>query len=294
SVVNLAAPGLPGDGVTNRWDYLFTQLRVIVTYIRLLFFPINQNIHYDYPVYKSFFAPQVLLSFIFLACLFGFGVYLVKGKRHKIAAQNLSSSMEPERRLIGFGILWFFITLSVESSIIPIPEIICEYRVYLPSIGFFIAAVTAVFGIACRPAANQNAMKKATITVLSFFVVILVVLTYSRNSLWADPFALWADTVTKSPGKGRPYNNLGNAYVEHGRWGDAENTLLKGISMAPDFLASYVSLSNLYIRTNKPKIAAEMLEKALTKNPRYAQAYIYLVQAYMNLGQPDRALAACM
>ena len=35
-------------------------------------------------------------------------------------------------RLIAFGILWFFVTLSVESSIIPIPMIICEYRVYLP------------------------------------------------------------------------------------------------------------------------------------------------------------------
>src|SRR5208283_171596 len=184
SVVNLAAPGLPGDGVTNRWDYLFTQLRVIVTYIRLLFFPINQNIHYDYPVYKSFFAPQVLLSFIFLACLFGFGVYLVKGKRHKIAAQNLSSSMEPERRLIGFGILWFFITLSVESSIIPIPEVICEYRVYLPSVGLLIAVVIAVFGVVFRPDSSKNVTKKrAAFTVLSLLVVILSVLTYARNSL---------------------------------------------------------------------------------------------------------------
>ena len=51
--------------------YLFTQFRVIVTYIRLLFFPVNQTIDYDYPIYHSLFDPPVLLSFLFLAALFG-------------------------------------------------------------------------------------------------------------------------------------------------------------------------------------------------------------------------------
>ena len=48
-----------------RWSYLFTQFRVIVTYIRLLFFPINQNLDYDYPIYHLFSNPQVFLSFVF-------------------------------------------------------------------------------------------------------------------------------------------------------------------------------------------------------------------------------------
>jgi len=32
----------------SRWDYLFTQFAVIVTYLRLLIFPVNQNLDYDY------------------------------------------------------------------------------------------------------------------------------------------------------------------------------------------------------------------------------------------------------
>jgi len=45
--------------------YLFTQFSVILTYIRLLFLPIHQNLYYDYPAYASFFLPQVFLSFLF-------------------------------------------------------------------------------------------------------------------------------------------------------------------------------------------------------------------------------------
>ncbi|MBI4710220.1 MAG: hypothetical protein HY759_03835 [Nitrospirae bacterium] len=38
----------------SRWDYLLTEFRVIVTYLRLLFLPVNQNFDYDYPIYNSF------------------------------------------------------------------------------------------------------------------------------------------------------------------------------------------------------------------------------------------------
>jgi len=55
----------------SRLSYLFTQFRVIVTYIRLLIFPINQNLDYDYPVYNSLFDPAVLFSFMFVLLVFG-------------------------------------------------------------------------------------------------------------------------------------------------------------------------------------------------------------------------------
>ncbi len=41
----------------SRADYLMTEMRVIVTYIRLILLPINQNLDYDYPIYRSFSSP---------------------------------------------------------------------------------------------------------------------------------------------------------------------------------------------------------------------------------------------
>lgn len=95
----------------SRLDYLFTQFRVIVTYIRLIFFPINQNIDYDYPVFHSFFEPQVFLSFVFLLSIFGLGVYLFYCSRMQEFKDSEYSKFKLKTlnlKLISFGIFWFF------------------------------------------------------------------------------------------------------------------------------------------------------------------------------------------
>ncbi|MBI4824405.1 MAG: hypothetical protein HY805_09300 [Nitrospirae bacterium] len=43
-IISGVEPATRGYGEISRGDYLLTQFRVIVTYIRLLFLPINQNI----------------------------------------------------------------------------------------------------------------------------------------------------------------------------------------------------------------------------------------------------------
>jgi hypothetical protein len=50
------------DKIT-RYEYFVTQPRVIVTYLRLLVFPFNQNLDYDYPVYNSIITPRSGITF---------------------------------------------------------------------------------------------------------------------------------------------------------------------------------------------------------------------------------------
>ena len=70
----------------SRDAYLLTQFRVIVTYIRLLVLPINQNLDYDFPLYHSFLNPTVFLSFLFLLSIFGLGIYLFYRSRFTVSA----------------------------------------------------------------------------------------------------------------------------------------------------------------------------------------------------------------
>ena len=79
-----------------RGDYLLTQMRVIITYIRLLFFPINQTIDYDYPIYHSLFALPVLFSFLFLLALFGAAVWLLYRSRQ-------ADKLTGRREAMGYG-----------------------------------------------------------------------------------------------------------------------------------------------------------------------------------------------
>jgi len=57
-------------------EYFLTQLRVLITYLRLVILPINQNLDYDYPLYHSFFDPHVFLSFFFHAGAIVLALYL--------------------------------------------------------------------------------------------------------------------------------------------------------------------------------------------------------------------------
>ena len=128
--------------VVSRGDYFLTQMRVIATYIRLLFLPVNQNLDYDYPVYNSMANPGVFLSVLLHLYLIGLAVYLFKQSRKTGSGILL---------LISFGITLFYLTLSVESSIIPISDVIFEHRLYLPSVGAFMAVGTGLLYIFAHP-----------------------------------------------------------------------------------------------------------------------------------------------
>jgi Tfp pilus assembly protein PilF len=203
----------------SRGDYLLTQIRVITTYIGLLFFPVNQNLDYDYPIYHSFFSPSIFFSFLFLLALFGSAIFLFYLSRMQIITQESLRTHTPlplAHCLISFGILWFFIALSIESSIIPIADVIFEHRVYLPSVGAFIAITTSIFFLTDKFKSKWEKIERVVIP--AFFVIILILsgATFARNMVWQDEVTLWEDVIKKSPEKSRGYNDLGYFTLEKG------------------------------------------------------------------------------
>ena len=57
---------IQGSTQISSMHYLLTQFRVMLTYIRLVFLPFNQNLDYDYPIFKSLFEWPILISYLFL------------------------------------------------------------------------------------------------------------------------------------------------------------------------------------------------------------------------------------
>jgi Flp pilus assembly protein TadD len=275
-------------------DYLFTQFRVIVTYIRLLFLPVGQNMDYDYPLYHSFFNPPVFLSFLFLSAIFGAAVYLlVRSHRAKGVAHGLDHSLLPAQtamRLIAFGVLWFFITLSVESSIIPIPMLINEYRVYLPSVGFFLALITGILLLVQRLPGASFQKAKMFAAILAVIVLAFAGSTYARNLLWKDKVSLWEDVVGKSPNSSRGYNNLGIAYYEKGRNDEAIRMYEHAIALNPSYLDAYMNLGVSYAVTGRLDAAIEKFSAVVAKDPKNDDAYLNLGRAYSDLRRPHEAI----
>jgi tetratricopeptide (TPR) repeat protein len=293
-------------------DYLFTQFRVIVTYIRLLFLPVGQNFDYDYPLYHSLFDLPVLLSFLLLAAVFGFAVYLLfkshraeggeqeagdtplypplpRGEVKEVGFHALRFTLHASR-LLGFGILWFFITLSVESSIIPIPMLINEYRVYLPSVGFFLALITGILLLVQRFPGASFQKARMFVAILAVIVLALAGSTYARNVLWKDKVSLWEDVVSKSPNSSRGYNNLGIAYYEKGRNDEAIRMYEHAIALNPRYLDAYMNLGVSYAVTGRLDAAIEKFSAVVEKDPKNDDAYLNLGRAYSDLRRPHEAI----
>ncbi|MBI4691157.1 MAG: tetratricopeptide repeat protein, partial [Nitrospirae bacterium] len=264
----------------SRWDYLFTQPRVITTYIRLLFLPINQNLDYDYPTYNTFLNPEVPLSFLFLLSIFGLGIYLLY--RSRFSAFSLQPSAF---RLIAFGIFWFSLTILLESSIIPLNSVIFEHRAYLPSIGFIIVSCIVVSHYASRVTHYASRFFLTTVhLLLTTLVIILSIATYQRNTVWQDKVSLLEDAIKKSPRNGRVHQYLATAYLFNGQIDKAIEQYQITVKLWPNYALSYYLLGNAYEKKGLVNEAIEQYRIAIQLKPDFTDAYLNLLNAYIGNG----------
>lgn len=195
----------------SRTVYFLTQTRVVVTYLRLLFLPINQNLFYDYPIYSSFFSLSVLASIALHSFLIIVAIVFFRLSRNNLSSINWSRGVS--QRLAALGIVWFYIALTVESSLIPIRDVIFEHRVYLPSVGFFITITAILAGMI----GTQQTGKRTLWALLAISCLTLSGMTIARNHIWGDSLTIWEDTAKKSPNKGIVLANLAAEYLDRNR-----------------------------------------------------------------------------
>lgn len=254
----------------SRLQYFLTELNVVRTYVRLLFLPVNQNFDYDYPLtysmdnkagvqHRLYLAGyeyplsdetnnKTLLSGVFLFCLLIIAVVTYQSYR-----------------IISFSILWFFITLSVESSFIPIGHVIAEYRLYLASVGFVFLVTVLIY---TRQIDRKQINMIAAVILLSFSF-----LTYQRNKVWENEFTLWDDVVHGSPHKARPYDSRGITEFQQGNLPQAILDYNKAIEINPRYAGAYYNRGQAYYSQGNSAQAILDFNKAILLNPGVAQTY---------------------
>ncbi len=256
-----------GDNNITSWRYLLTQFSVILKYIQLLILPINQVFDYNYKLVTSFVDPRAWISFIALLGLITLAIFTFK-----------------KHRIISFGIFWFFLTIAIESSIIPLQDLIFEHRTYLPSFGFFLIFVYVIYWLAWKN------IKTIGISILALVVVLNSVLTYMRNNVWKDEITLSTDSINKSPGKGRPYNNRGDALVDAGRYEEALLDFDKAVELLPKYAMAYYNRGNLYQKQKKYDQALADFNYAIRYRRDFDKAYNNRGTLYKETNRLDEAL----
>lgn len=260
-----------------RATYTLTQLAVLWRYLRLLAWPVGQNVDHDVALVTSPYDVSIVVSAILLIAFLVLAVGLWRRKN----------------RLAAFGIFFFFLALLPESSIFPLAELLVEYRLYLPLVGaaLFVASLGYWY---VPPLARWPLGGRLSGTVLGLVIVASIIgalmsLTWARNQLWRDPIALWQDSVAKSPHKARPYNNLGQVLSAAGRMEEGIEAYQKALALDPTYVYPYANLGTSYASLGRFDEAAAYFEKGLALEPRYLAIYHNLGLVYQKLGKTEAA-----
>jgi tetratricopeptide (TPR) repeat protein len=227
----------------SRIDYLATQMEVLWRYVSLVYYPVGLRVEYDLPLQSGFSDTGVWLA------LAG-----------HLALILLAFSVWSRLPFIAFGILFFYLAHAVESSVIPIRDIVFEHRMYLPMLGIATATVAALLRLAQRFVVPRAVVAM----VLAAGLLVLGGMTLARNETWRDPLTLLRIDTELSPGSQRAWTSYAKELMRRGKFEEALPALAaalnlgrtqEGLEVAPQTLVNTVIA--LYY-TNQPRKAAMM------------------------------------
>jgi tetratricopeptide (TPR) repeat protein len=294
--------------------FLISEFKVVLHYLWIFIWPFGISVEYDWKLSESFFAPDSFFPFLILAVLCALAIYSLVKNRYAF---------------FGFGLLWFFVAIAPRSTIIPSPELICDYKTYLSSIGWLFilsTCIVATFLYAIKAIKSAPSWINQPVPQLALVMLPMFLLGYGamrRNTVWSSSVAFWDDIVKKAPAKARGHNNLGVALSEENKFEEAiphyleairldrhysdpwsnlavaysvKNKIDKAISalrqaikILPNYPEAYNNLGTLMIRKKRYDAAEKILQIAIKIRPWYGKAYYNLGRLYMDKGDMEKA-----
>ena len=281
-----------------------TVCRVVATDLRLLLFPYQLHIEYQF-VERSLGSPWVFvgapLAILFLALLWW-------------------RAAKVDRPLAFYFLGWFVVGIGPFFQIVPLAQTMAERWLYIPSVGFLSLLVLA--GASVPPQWRRSA------TVLFVvWVAALAVQTHLRNRDWRDNETLFGGdlvlasdsflvphnygvvlfqkgdyaaaqelfetSIARAPGGGygTAHNSLGAVLEVLGDIEGAEREFGRSIRLSRYALA-FSGRGRVLTRLGRPQEAIGVLQDGLRSYPRNPDILYYLGDAYAALGQWSEAAGA--
>jgi tetratricopeptide (TPR) repeat protein len=252
----LALVEYPGQ-IAIHWRYLLLELDVVRRYVWLMVNPSGQTLfHAVAPV-------GGLLEVRALFAIAAVGVMIA-------AAWRLRRVEWPA----GFGISWFLLLLVPSSSLAVLDqgEPMAEHRVYLASIGLFLAAGAGIGRLDAWLVRAGTRTRWLGGAAFALVVLSLGVQTLVRNAVWADPVTLWRESADLAPNHYRPRLLLGEALQDAGRREEAVEQYTIGIRLRPTVVTGYVKLGVCLAEMGRLDDARRILLEAIARDPHNVSA----------------------
>ncbi len=284
-------------GAESMNEQLATAITIMGSYIYLLFIPHPLSFDYSYnqiPV-VGFGNAVALLSVATLGAM----IYLsVKGFINKSPA--------------AFGLLFFFVTISLVSNILFLIEsTMAERFLYLPSLGFIIAVayyLLRFFNLLEPEKINGLTgyfkLKPLFTAFLGCIFILYSFKTISRNRDWKNNLTLLSKDVVTCPESARIRYAYGSALlieqalkeenkqVKNGILLKSVAQLQKGVEILPSYAEAWNHLGVAYKELENYPAAVNAFDKARSyKEFKEAEFYISAGLAYGNAKLYDKAIA---
>lgn len=246
-------------------------------YLKTFFIPHPLSCDYSYsslePI-KSFGDPTFLLSFLIFASLFVFAIWnLVMSYQNK-----------KEKSFVAFGILWFFVSVSITSNIFfLIGTSFGERLFFVPSLGLCIATVYFLSKYLYKNReGNEGSFTQEFSASPILFSVLLITSalysykTYARNADWKTDFALFSRDIEYYPNSTHLLFYLGNHLSSNEYAEDKTPEQKKQASY--DAIAKLTKSMSIYPAL--PSDGYNQLGKAYFNIAKYDSAQKYYMKAF--------------
>ncbi len=261
--------------VTSSWPHIF----------RLLFFP--QDLVVDYgpaviPIAFRWNAVNLLGVVLVLAALL-FGLF--SWGRGALGPNRLSP------RAVGWGVVWFTITLSPTSNMVFLSGILLSERtLYLPSVGFVAAAAWLLLRF------HQDRPRLAKgVVVLS--LALLAGRSWTRTPTWKDNLEVFNTLILEHPESGRAQWVLGDVYFQTGQVSKALRSYRLAVGIIGGHYTLLAEMGRRLVGGGYDRAAELILTYAWEDHPELGFAPGLLATVYERQGryvEAERAARACI
>jgi Flp pilus assembly protein TadD len=254
-----------------------TMTRALAEYLQLLVLPYPLGVDFYYsnkiPFTHSFTLACVAATAAWIAVL-AFGVVLLR-----------------RAPVIGLGILWIFVALLPVLNIVPIGVLMAERLLYLPSVGFCIAAGAGAAMLVDRAPAQRRLLSTggAALALMAIAAVAFAARTWTRNTDWRDALTLWEAELRKEPQDVVVNNNLAVEYTSRGELAKARERLEVALRTNPFYWRAHVNMGIVAHKLHDDAAAIRSLEEAHRLDPSAASPDFFMAQVLADQGDPSRA-----
>ncbi len=255
-------------GVPRIW----TVATIWTHYVRLIVFPLNLSADYSPNVlpielgWRALNLVGLVLGLSFLA-----GTWLA------FRARTLDEDRE-SARLVGFGVMWFVVTISPVSNVFFLSGVLlAERTLYLPSVG-----ALAVGGwLVVRFIRRRRVLGWAFVATV---VGLMGLRTWLRNPSWRDTGTVLKVIVEQHPKSGRAQWAVANASYNEGRVPEALQAYRAAIGMLGQNQQLMTEIGKTLIDAKLYRAADFILFQAWQDEPSWGVAQVFLAMSRLQQG----------